>query len=659
MSIGLILVDVLIMMVATVVAMWLIGAFARRVLGTRVGIIRILLAGVVGLGAGIGFESRFVWGVANYNAALIPVQVGIILFVAVAFLVVAEVFVPQGTVARPDEWVVGARHRTERTRRYRELARIALRHKLVPFKLNTQPTSAGAAERTRQAQALRGALEDAGGAFVKLGQILSTRTDVLPIEFTTALSTLQQNVPPVPWAEIAVALEAELGRPLNTVFKNIDEHPLAAASIGQMHVATLLSGEKVAVKVQRPGIDRLVERDIDITRRIASRLTESAAWARQFGIGELAESLSLSLMDELDYRLEASNIAAMEFTQAQHAPADRVRIPHRFVSLCTQRVLVMEFIEGTTLSDPTATANLDEATRGALATQLFHSALTQIMDDGVFHSDLHPGNVMLTPSDELALIDFGSVGRLDSEVRGQITDVLLAFSQSDSRAFADALLAFVELPDDLDEFALRRQIGEFMARFLGPGAVIDVSAFTQMILVLTNNQLAVPSELTAAFRAMATLEGTLRVLSPGFDFVAEASQYASVRIAHAQRPSAVAKAVKTELARMIPLARRLPYRIDQITGDLADGRLSVNVRLFADRRDRALLRDFGNLASLTFLAGVFGIMAAMLLTSTDGPLVTDSISLFQLFGYLLVIASGVLTLRVFFDIFRRQERRRD
>lgn len=658
MSIGLIVLDILIMVAATIAAMLLIGAFARRVLGMRVGVGRILLAGIIGLGAGVGFESRFVWGVTDYSPALIPVQIGIILLVAIAFLVIAEVIVPQGTIPRPDQWATGVRHGAQRSRRYTELVRIAMRHKLIPFTLDTAPTPAGSAERTRQATALRSALEDAGGALVKLGQILSTRTDVLPIEFTTQLSLLQQNVPPVPWVQIAAELESELGRPLTSVFTTIDETPLAAASIGQLHLATLVTGERVAVKVQRPGIVPLVERDIDITRRVAKRLVESTTWARQFGLGDLAESLALNLVDELDYRIEASNIAAMEFTQGHRPPAERVRIPHRFAGLCTERVLVMEFMPGRTLSDPASISTLDDATRTALASGLFRSSLTQIMDDGVFHSDLHPGNVMLTPEHELALIDFGSVGRLDSEVRAHITDVLLAFARSDSRAFADSLMAFVELPDDLDEVALRRQIGDFMSRHLGPGAAIDVSAFTRIIFVLSENRLTVPAELTVAFRAIATLEGTLRVLSPDFDFVAEAARYARERVASAQRPRAIVGAVTDELAGLLPLVRRLPYRVDRITGDLADGRLSVNVRLFADRRDRSLLREVTSLAALTFLAGVFGIMASMLLTTTVGPAITDTISLFQLFGYLLVVASGVLTLRVLFDVFRRRDQYR-
>lgn len=654
MSIASILVDVIVMIVLAFVSMVVIGAFARRVLSVRVGIFRIGVAGILGLVAETLFEAQFVWPAGAYSPALISVQIGIVLFVSVAFLVIAELLVPQGTVPRPDQWLPALRSGLDRSRRYTEIVRIAARHRLVPFKVNVENTSAGSAERTRQAAALNAALEDAGGAFVKLGQILSTRTDVLPAEFTDALSTLQQRVPPAAWEDVEGVMTSALGGPLSDVFDDIDHVPVASASIGQVHLATLRGGERVAVKVQRPGIVPLVERDADIAERIAARLTQSTSWARQFRLDELADSLAGSLRDELDYRIEASNIAAMESAQRRKPEADRIHIPHHHADVSTRDVLVMEYVEGATLSDPDAASGLPQEVRARLATKLFRSLLAQIMDDGVFHADLHPGNVMVTSAGRLALLDFGSIGRIDSEIRRQITDVLLAFSRADSRAFADALIAFVELPDDLDELSLRREIGIFMSRHLGPGGALDVAAFGQVVSILSLYGLAVPSELAVAFRAITTAEGSLRALSPDFDLVQEASEYARQRMASARKPQAVAHATIDEFASLLPMLRAMPRRIDKISAALADGRFSINLRLLADRRDRRVLREFINLASLTFLAGVGGIMATLLLTNGGGPVVTPTMTLFQLFGYLLVAASGVLTLRVLFDILRRR-----
>lgn len=313
-------------------------------------------------------------------------------------------------------------------------------------------------------------------------------------------------------------------------------------------------------------------------------------------------------------------------------------------------------VEGHTLSDPSALTNRPEAERADQASRLFRSTLIQIIDDGVFHADLHPGNIMLAAGGELVLLDFGSIGRLDSELRKQIGNVLLAFYRGDSRNFADALLAFVELPDDIDEFQLRREIGAFMSNKLGPGSAIDVTVFTEMVRLLSSNRIAVPGGLASAFRAIATLEGTLRYLSPSFQMLTEAADFAERRVAEATRPAALYATATDELASILPLLRRLPERADRISGALASGRLSMNVRLLADHRDRSLIRDLVNLLAVTFLAGVFGVMAAMLLISNGGPEVSPSLTLYQIFGYLLVVASGLLTLKVLFDVFRLRGR---
>lgn len=644
------------MLVLTIVFLFVLARFGSRILGVRIGLGRLLLAGLVALGAELGFESQFVWGKQDYSLALLPLQIGIVFLVAIAFLVIAELVVPAGTIPRPDQWLPALKAQAERTRRYAEISRIAVRNGLVPFKPAPDRSAAGSVERARQGRALRGALEDAGGAFVKLGQVLSTRSDLLPAEYLAELAQLQQHVPPAGWAEVRSLLESELGGPVEKYFSAFDETPLAAASIGQVHRATLTTGQSVAVKVQRPGITAVVERDLDITLRLATQLENTTKWAKDLGLRSLAESFSDSVRDELDYRVETRNMAAMAMTQAKHPAADRVGIPLWYSELCTSKVLVLELIEGHTLSDPRAFEEHSPTVRAEQANKLLRSTLTQIIDDGVFHADLHPGNIMLRTDGEIVLLDFGSVGRLDSQLRAQIGDVLLAFYRGDAAAFSDALLAFVELPDEVDELALRRQIGVFVASKLGPGSSIDVTVFTEMVRMLTENRITVPAELATAFRAVATLEGTLRHLNPRFELLNAANAYAAERIAQGFSPRAVFTSASDEIAAVLPLVRRLPQRIDRLTGALADGRLSVNVRLFADRRDRELVRSLVNLIAATFLAAAFGIMAAMLLISDGGPQITPTLTLFQIFGYLLVVLSGLLTLRVLFDVFRGRQR---
>lgn len=662
MNLSAIVLDALLIVGVTVLVMLLIGALSRRLLGVRMSSGRIILAGLAGLGAGVGFESQFVWRAAEYTPAVIPILLGVIVLVAIAVLVAAEILVPQGSLPQPHQWPALTRQAFERNRRYMQLLRIAARHRLLAIRFESGADEQHRRERRQHAIALKEALQEAGGAFVKLGQLLSTRPDVLPQEFRDALSALQQRVPPAPWSAVEAQLIASLGGPLDDVFATFSHEPLAAASIGQVHAATLKSGERVAVKVRRPGIEAVVLRDIDIAQRLARRFARSSEWAERFGVEALVDSLTQSLHDELDYSLEAVNMAALAAVQ-QSLPADsRVHIPRCISDLSSERVLVMEHVSGRTLSDPRAAAALDPAERSELARRLLAAVLAQILQAGVFHADLHPGNIVVSAGAagaeaEVVLLDFGSIGRIDSETRARIVDVLSAFSRGDAAAFADSLLEFVTLDDGQDERALRRIVSSFMSRRLGPGSRLDASVFAEVVVILSEQGLTVPAELTVPFRAIATVEGSLRLLEPEFDLIAEAGDYAQRRMSDAMRPQAMLRSLADEALSVLPLIKRMPHRVDQITGHLAEGRFNMNVRMLADARDRAFLREITGLVVVAFLAGVFGIMSAVLLTSSVGPQLTDTLTLFQVFGYLFMVVTGVLTLKVLFDVLRRMPSR--
>jgi ubiquinone biosynthesis protein len=629
---------------------------ARRLLGLRLGVVRTVLAGLVGSAAWLTFGITTVSPFVHRGGSalvLTTVQAGIALLVAMGFLALAEAVLPSGSV-RPLAWARALRHQLDRVRRYVQISQIAARHGLLPHlrgrRRHQADTPAG---RAGLARSVRLALEEGGVSFVKLGQLLASRRDLLPTEFIHELAKLHHQVTPAPWPQMEQLLGQELGAPPDTIFAELDRRPLAAASIAQVHRARLCSsGADVAVKVQRPGIRPVVERDLDIVDRMAHRLQTRTRWGATIGAVDLARGFATALHEELDFRVEARNLAAVAAASAAPGSPSSVRLPALHPQLCTRRVLVMERLDGLPLDAAGPAINARGLDRQALARSLLGCLLRQIMLGGVFHADPHPGNILLLHDNRLALLDFGSVGRLDALLRSALQQFLLAIDRGDPAGLYDALLEIVVRPDDLDQQRLQHALGQFMARHLGPGATLDVELFTDLFRLLASYQLMVPPEVAAVFRALATLEATLAELAPGFDTVAESRTFATAQLTGQLQPTSLRQAASDELPTLLPVLRRLPRRADRITSALENGRLGLGMRLFADPRDRRFLTTLVHQILLAFLGATTGIMAVVLLASTGGPNLSPTLSLLHLLGYNLLVVSAVLILRVLVTIFR-------
>jgi ubiquinone biosynthesis protein len=635
---------------------------ARRLLGLPVGALRALIAGLLGFAAAYLLGKSLHAAQPGHQLAFVGVAIGVPLIVAMVFIVAAEALVPSGMLPQPLEVIRGTRQAIARSRRYWQISRIAVRHGLAPY-LNGRGRRRGDAGGGRAALALslRRALEEGGVTFTKLGQLLSTRRDLLPEEFTSELAQLQDRAEPAPWEQVEEVIAESLGAPTEKFFAELQREPAAAASIAQVHKARLRDdeglGAEVAVKVQRPGIRATVEQDLDILLRLAVRLEDRARWARAIGTADVARGFAAAMREELDFRVEARNMTAVAATWAgqQRGASNNVQVvlPALHERLSTEHVLIIEWLDGVNLraADPVIESRgLD---RAELARALLHSMVYQITEGGVFHADPHPGNILLLTDGRLAMLDFGSVGRLDAQQRFALQALLLALGRADPAAMRDALLELVSRPDEVDELALERALGQFMARHLAAGSAVTAEMFTDLFRLATRFELVIPAEIATVLRALGTLEGTISLLTPGLDIAGEARRYAADQMG-AVSPLAVPKTAVEEMIALVPVLRRLPRRFDRVTSSLEQGRLSLNVRLFADERDRRVITGLTYQVLLTVLAAASGIAAALLLGVTSGPQITPNVSLGQLIGYNLLVVAGILALRVLYTIFRNR-----
>jgi ubiquinone biosynthesis protein len=597
-----------------------LGWAARRLLGLPVGALRALVAGLIGAGVAQGLGSGLRTTQRGHAALSFTALLGVPVIVAMIFIVVSEALVPSGSMPGALEMARTLRRRITRARRYSQITRIAVRHGLGPYLRGRRlrREDAGAA-RTALAASLRQALEEAGPTFVKLGQLLSTRRDLLPAEFTGELARLQDRAAAAPWAQVAAVLTESLGAPPTEVFCEFAREPVAAASIAQVHRARLrppgppgpdsIAGGEVAVKVLRPGIQASAERDLDIVQRLAVTLEQRTGWARRLGTVRLAEGFAAALREELDFRVEARNMTAAAASWSQGQPGGvPVVLPGAHLALSSRQVLVTDWLDGVSLAAAQPLIAERGLDRAELARTLLWHVLHQITVDGVFHADPHPGNILLLADGRLGLLDLGSVGRLDALLRSALQDLLLAAGRGDPGDMSDALLDLVSRPDEIDEQALERALGQFMALHLAGGAA-GAEMFTDLFRLVTRFGLGIPPEVAAVFRALATLEGTLTQLAPGFDLVAEAQGFAQGFFAERLAPDQLRKTATDELVALLPVLRRLPRRIDWVSGALEEGRLGINVRLFADRRDRAVITGLVHQALLTLLGAVTGVIA--------------------------------------------------
>ncbi|MBI2953409.1 MAG: AarF/ABC1/UbiB kinase family protein [Chloroflexi bacterium] len=506
--------------------------------------------------------------------------------------------------------------------RYRQVVRILFRHgfgylvnqlgqgHLVPFHWGLLGHARRATPYT-QAEHLRLVFEELGATFIKLGQILSTRSDLLPPDFIAELSKLQDAVPPEPIRVIEAQIAQELGESPTNLFASFDRDPLGSASIGQAHAATLATGEEVVVKVQRPGVERLVEADLAILMDLARLAQTRTGWGQIYDLPGMVEEFADTLRGELDYIREGRNAGRIE---RNFAKEPSLRVPTIHWRYTTRRILTMERIEGIKIGDVAALASAG-IDRHELAATGVRIVLKMMLEDGFFHADPHPGNFLVKPGPIIGLLDYGMVGRLDEQTRQNLLYLFLAIVDQDVDSVVDQLSALGIVGTASQFERLKRDIEHLMSLYWGlPLKEVEIHrTLEEFLATARRHMLTVPSHLALMSKTLSMHEGLARQLDPEFNVAEVLGPYARELVLRTYLPQYWARRVLPAIRDLSQLAVTLPRRADRLLGQVERGNVSMSVRVQETEHVLDSLNRMVNRLILGILAGAFTIGIALLL----------------------------------------------
>ncbi|MFE8598406.1 ABC1 kinase family protein [Archangium violaceum] len=487
------------------------------------------------------------------------------------------------------------------------------------------------AQRASTARRFRMLLNDLGPTFVKLGQILSTRADLLPAEYIEELATLQDNVEPVPVEDVYTQIRGSLGREVDELFKQIDPQPLAAASIAQVHRAVTMEGEEVVVKVQRPGIAEQIDSDLVVLRSLARLLEAVVEETGIYSPTGIIDEFDRAIHEELDFVHEASNIRSF-LENNRNRPY--MKIPRVYDGLSSRTVLTMEFVRGVKISQ----AELSPEDRREVAGHILDASFRQLFEDGLFHGDPHPGNLLVLEGNRLALLDFGVVGRLSRAMQETLVMLALAVALKDSDSVA-RILYRVGVPDARANLVgFRDDIEGLLGRHLPMtlGQVDARSLMRELLDLAVKYRIRIPKEYALLSRASVSTEGMLRSLYPELNILEVAMPYAKELLADRYDPSQLQGGLMRTLLRFQSLAQDLPTQLSQILLDLESGKFSVTVR--AEQFDK--LNDNLRSAAIVMFMGLCacGLIVGAFISFAQTPWHYHGLPVLGLLGIILSAA---------------------
>lgn len=498
---------------------------------------------------------------------------------------------------------------------------------------------------TREAR-IRLTLTELGPTFIKLGQLLSTRPDLVGKDLATELQLLQSSTPADPPEVVRQIVETELGQPLEELFAEFSLVPIASASIGQVHQARLLTGERVVVKVQHAGIESKVNEDLEVLAGLA-QLSEGVSEFKPYRPTANVAELGRTLRRELDFGREERNLHQFSTLFGEDAT---IFVPRAYTDLCTQRVLTMDMVDGVPIINTAAleAAGIDREEVARRGGELY---LQMIFTHGFYHADPHPGNILLLPGNVIALIDFGMVGRIDERLREDIEEMLLAIVNHDVPMLTRLIKRIGAVPPNLDEAGLANDVADFVGHYSTQALdQFDLSgALTDMVEIIRRYQITLPTQVAMLIKVLVTLEGTTKLLSPKFSLMELILPMQKKMLLRRLSPARAAKKLRRLFVELEHLAEVLPQRVMQILEQVQSGKFDVHLdhRGLGPSVNRLVL---GMLASALFMGSSLMLAHHVPPILPHIPYVTEwlgleKISLLGLSGCSLSLLVGLRLLR--------------
>jgi ubiquinone biosynthesis protein len=454
-------------------------------------------------------------------------------------------------------------------------------------------------------------LQELGPTFVKIGQVASTRYDLIPAEVIKELEKLQDEAPQFPYETVVEIIEQELGHPLNQIFKEFSETPLAAASIGQVHYGVLKTGEKVAVKIQRPNIRQMIETDLEILHDIALLAEQRLDWAAHYGVRDIVEEFSKSLREEIDYTVEGRN---SERIAKQFADDPKVIIPEVFWDFSTKKVLTMEFVEGTKVSEAEKLQQMGNDKK-ILAKRIVDSILNQILIEGYFHGDPHPGNILALPDDGIIFLDFGMVGKLTPEMKYHLASLVIALMRKSTEDIIKSIINMGIVPEDINLPSLRNDVDKLNEKYYevplsqtSLGQVVN-----DLFIVAYRHSIRIPSDLTLLGKTLLTMEGIVVKLDPELSILKVAEPFGKRLLMERFYPKKVAGNFWNQLVNVGEFLHELPRGLKELTLLFKNGKMKQEISfpeidLFVSKLNKISNRISFSIGLLSFSIIMLGLI---------------------------------------------------